>query len=337
MTVAIIILNYNGLKDTLECLESVHEIDYKDFEVIVIDNGSSIKPKEPILKRFPQTTVFENEKNLGFAEGCNIGMRYALKKKIPYILLLNNDTVVNKNLLKNLVKAALEKKAGGIFGAKILSYYEKDKIDNIGAYFSWQSGQFVCLGNGAHKDTDKFCQKQQADYVCGGGFFIKSEVIEKIGLLENKFFLMWEEVDLCYRAKKEGFEIWTVPEALVWHKISASFVGGKIHSDYFWWRGRLLWAKRNLTPKEKRLLYRRFFLKEIFKVYKLKTLKTIELYLLKYLTNKSIKPRKVLKVLRYKAASQGIIDYFLGHFGKGPRWIENSKNTVFYHRFFNLR
>ena len=337
MTVAIIILNYNGLNDTLECLESVYEIDYKDFEVIVVDNGSEIKPKAPILKRFPQTTIFENDQNLGFAEGCNIGMRYALKKKIPYILLLNNDTVVHKNLLKVLVKAAQENKAGGIFGTKILSYYEKDKIDNIGAYFSWKTGQFYYGGQNVHKNTAQFCQKRQADYVCGGGFFIKSEVIEKIGLLENKFFLMWEEVDFCYRAKKEGFEIWTEPEAVIWHKISASFVGGKIHSDYFWWRGRLLWAKRNLSSKEKRLLYRRFFLKEIFKVYKLKTLKTIELYLLKYLTRKAIEPRKVLKVLRYKAASQGIIDYFLGHFGQGSRWIKNSKDTVFYQRFLNLR
>ena len=261
MKVAIILLNYNGLNDTLECLESVYKIDYQDFEVIVIDNGSSIKPKEHILKNFPQTTVIENKKNLGFSEGCNIGMRYALKNKFPYVLLLNNDTTVDKNILKALTAATLERPAGGIFGTKILSYYEKDKIDNIGAAFSWKTGHFSYLGTGAHKNTAEFCRARQADYVCGGGFFIKSSVIEKIGLLEKDFFLLWEEVDFCYRAQKHGFEIWTVPEALIWHKISASFVGGKIHSDYFWWRGRLLWAKRNLTSKEKRSLYRRIFLK----------------------------------------------------------------------------
>ena len=176
MTVAIILLNYNGLNDTLECLDSVYKIDYPDFKVVVIDNGSKIKPKAQILKKFPQTTVIENDENLGFAEGCNIGISYAMQKKYPYILLLNNDTVVDKNLLKNFVATALAQKTGGIFGAKILSYTQKNKIDNIGSFFSWKTGQFVQYGSGFGQDLPQFNQQKKVDYVCGGGFFIKSEV-----------------------------------------------------------------------------------------------------------------------------------------------------------------
>ncbi len=335
MSVAIIILNYNGLNDTLDCLESVYALDYPKFEAIVIDNGSKIKPRLPILKKFPQTTVLENTNNLGFAEGCNTGIKYALKNNHRYILLLNNDTVINKNLLKEFVKAAHAKKNGGIFGAKILSYYQKDTIDNFGSFFCSKTGQFLQNGSGCKADLKKFNQKKQADYVCGGSFFIKAEIFQKIGFLEKTFFLMWEEVDFCYRAKKAGYQIWIVPKALIWHKISASFTGGKIHTKYFWWRGRLLWAKRNLTAREYLLFWRKFFFKEIFKLYKLKTLKTIELYLLKYFTNRSIAEKKILKVLLYKAALQGVFDYFLARFGDGPSWIKNSQKTVFYQRFFN--
>lgn len=330
---AIVILNYNGLDDTLECLKSVYEMDFSDFEVIVIDNGSKIKAKPAILKQFPKTFVIENDQNLGFAEGCNVGIKYALAKQIPYILLLNNDTVVDKDLLKELFSSAESNKSGGIFGAKILNYYEKDKIDNIGALFSYKDADFNYLGTGQHKDVLEFNQKRQVDYVCGGGFFIRSSMIEKIGLLEKNFFLLWEEVDFCYRAKRAGFGIWTEPKAIVWHKISASFTGGKIHSDYFWWRGRLLWISRNLSSLEKRQIYRRKIIKEIFKLVKLKALKTIELYLLKYLLRTPIKPRKVYKVLRYKAALEGIKDYFFKRFYEGPKWIKKVETTAFYQRF----
>ena len=97
---------------------------------------------------------------------------------------------------------------------------------------------------------------------------IKKEVIETIGMLEEKFFLIWEETDFCYRAKKAGFEIWTVPTAKIWHKISASFSGGKPHMHYYWWRNRLLWINRNLSKKEKRELYLSLLLKEMYKTTK---------------------------------------------------------------------
>ncbi len=329
MTVAIVILNYNGLEDTLNCLTSVYNLSYPDFKVIVVDNGSLIKSKRQILKKFPRTIVFENKKNLGFAGGCNIGIRYALKKKYPYILLLNNDAIVDRHLLDFFVRAAQEKPRAGIFGAKILNYKAKAQIDNVGSVFSWEIGKFVDCGKKNHKR--RLQNPRKVDYVCGCCLFLKSEVVKKIGLLEKKFFLLWEETDFCYRAKKNNFEIWTVPRALVWHKVSASFSGGKIHSEYFWWRGRLLWVSRNLNSKEKFLFYGKFLSKDIFKLIKLYCLKKFVLFILNVFTNQKVENRKIFQVLRYQAAIQGILDYFLKNFGAGPRWIKNSrfKQTVF--------
>ncbi|MFA5250585.1 MAG: glycosyltransferase family 2 protein [Parachlamydiales bacterium] len=333
MKICLVILNYNGLSDTLECLDSVFKMDHPAFEVIVIDNGSKIKPKKTILERFGQTQVIENPENLGFAEGCNLGIRQALKNGAEAILLLNNDTIVDSRLLKELELAVQETPQGGILGAKILCYHQRETIDNVGGFFSFQDGHFFYYGSGSHKDSPSYCRMRKVDYICGGAFLIKKEVIEKIGFLEKNFFLLWEEADFCLRAEKSGFESWNVPKALVWHKISASFSGGKIHSDYFWWRGRLLFLKRNLSPLELKSLYRRTIWKEIFKLYKRKTLKTLELYLLKYLARAPIEEIKIRKALRYRASWQGIKDYFFRRFNSGPAWIGQYEKTPFYRRF----
>lgn len=335
--IAIVILNYNGTSDTLDCLRSVSQIDYPNFEIIVVDNGSKDSPLEQIKSVFSEIILIQNENNLGFAEGCNVGIKKALERNCDYVLLLNNDTKVDRKVLSAFAQGALLKPKGGIFGGMILKYHDPDIIDHIGGRWDRKKGDFVSFGSSKHISSVEHNEMKKVDYVCGCFMLIKKEVFEKIGFLEKDFFLIWEEADFCFRAKRQGFEIWTVPEALLWHKISASFTGGTVHSDYFWWRNRLLWIKRNLTFFEKINIYIKVLIPDFFKLYKLTFLKTLQFHYLKLFNLSKIDEKKVMKLLRYRSGCRGVSDFFLKRFGPGPKWILNPKSHKLYLHYKEIR
>ena len=132
--VSIIILNWNSLDDTVHCLESLEKITYPNYDIIVVDNGSKGNDAEILREKFKgYIHIIENDKNYGFPEGCNIGMRYALKNSAPdYILLLNNDTTVAPDFLAEMVKIAESDPLIGIAGPKIYFYHEPYKIQSVG-------------------------------------------------------------------------------------------------------------------------------------------------------------------------------------------------------------
>lgn len=314
---AIIILNFNTTKDTLECLGSIYRSEDKNLDITVIDNGSEKSPLLEIKDRFPDVFVIENRKNLGFAEGCNIGIKRAISKNIPYILLLNNDTTVSKNLVKHFKEAIEKHKRAGILGAKIVRYHEKETIDHIGGIWSYEKAQFTSLGFG--KDIDSENLPRAVDYVSGCCIFIKREVFEKIGYFDTRYFLLWEEADLCARAKRAGFEIWTVPKAVVWHKISSSFPGGKVLSEYYWWRNRLLWIETQLVKREKIKVFSSLF-RDILKLYLKLSIKEIKIGIKRYPKKKELE-----KLYKYRSAAKGVSDYIFRRFGCAPNSISPKK------------
>lgn len=328
--VGIVILNFNGLKDTLSCLQSVSEIDYSPFEVILVDNGSREDPTIWVRNNFEKVIIIRNEQNFGFAEGSNIGIKKALELNCDLILLLNNDTIVDRNILTAFLKAKISKPEGGIFGGKIVRYDDPNIIDHIGGMWNRKMADFVSLGTNQPIDFPLHNMMKRVDYVCGCAMLITKEVIEKIGFLEKDFFLLWEETDFCYRAKKKDFEIWTVPKALIRHKVSASFTGGSIHSDYYWWRNRLLWIRRNLSTEEKIKIYFSVLIPNFYKLFKLIFFKSLEFHFLRLLKKSDLKEKKIVNLLRYKARFRGVMDYFFKNFGPGPVWINNPKNHKFY-------
>jgi GT2 family glycosyltransferase len=139
-------------------------------------------------------------------------------------------------------------------------------------------------------------------------------VPETIGLLESRFFLFWEETDFCTRARRSGFEVWTAPQAKIWHKVSASFTGNKPHMHYFWWRSRLLWIERNCPFKERTKLYKRIIFPELWKHFRHFLLKSIQSLLTQ-------KPDAKEKARRNLAGLAGALHYSLGRFGNCPKWI----------------
>jgi GT2 family glycosyltransferase len=248
--IAVLVLNWNGRDDTLQCLASLSKLEYPNFEVIVVDNGSIDDSVQAIRQSFPSLLLIENGANLGYAEGNNAGMRVALERGADFILLLNNDTVVDPDLLKELAAAAALRPDAGVFGAKIYHYSERERVWYAGA--RWNR-ELLCfeLVNSEAAYGDTLATLPDTDYACGCALFVRREVLLQVGLLDPQFFLTYEETDLCYRARASGFSVVYVPRAIVWHKISASFGGNESPLvNYFMARNYLLWAERHLVRGE---------------------------------------------------------------------------------------
>jgi GT2 family glycosyltransferase len=226
--VSVVIINWNGWKDTLECLESLFDVNYSNYDVVVVDNNSHDDSVIQIKDYAPnkELKLIENEKNYGFAEGNNIGIKYALKYFKPdYILLLNNDIVVDKDFLKELVNIGKSDDKIGILGPKIYFYDKPDVIWSAGCKISWKLGRGLHIGIG-QTDHGQYDNPKKVEYISGSAFLIKKGVINKIGLMDKKYFLYFEESDWTLRANQAGYKSLYVPNAKVWHKVSQS--GGGI-------------------------------------------------------------------------------------------------------------
>jgi len=219
----------------------VYRIRYDNLSVMVVDNGSTDDSCSRIRDRYPQVQLMENGANLGFAEGNNVGIRRALGQDADYIFLLNNDTIVDPQIVTELLAAARHNDEVGIYGCKIYFHSEPAKIWYSGAMWDKNDCQFV------HSRTD-ITEVAVTDYACGCAMFISKKTLRIIGLMDPVFFLTFEETDWCYRALRHGIRSYCVPSAKVWHKISASFGGGASPVlTYFMVRNQLLWSERNLS------------------------------------------------------------------------------------------
>jgi len=253
--VYIIILNWNGLNDTLECLESLMLIDYLNYRVIVVDNGSKNNEAGTIKKKFPQIGLIENKVNRGFVIANNQGIREALKNNADYIFLLNNDTVVERDFLTKIVRYAEKNDKTGIIGP-LIKYYRSDKIWFAGGKISVFTGLSILIGK--NQDIGDFSMKKpyNADYIAGCALLIKREVIERIGLLDPIYFAYYEEADWCFRAKRAGYEIVLFPTSIIEHKKSASIGirgSNKLTSfqAYLLARNVIIFGRKNLAGIEK--------------------------------------------------------------------------------------
>jgi len=243
--VSMIILNWNNYQATKECLESLKKIAYPNCEVIMVDNGSTDKSGERLKKEFPQYTFIYNESNLGFAEGNNVGIRYALKWGADYVLLLNNDTIVDPGFLGPLVAIAEAGGQIGVVGPMIYFYDAPEVIQSIGAKINLWRGSHAIIGI-REVDKGQYNKPMEVGYVSGAALLAKRQVLEDIGLLDPEYFLYVEEVDWCFRATKAGYRIMAIPESKIWHKVSASTGGTKsLTYAYYATRNRILFMRKH--------------------------------------------------------------------------------------------
>lgn len=248
--ICIIVLNWDNKKDTFECLDSVLKINYPNFKVVLVDNGSEEKIKNDVEARYPSDIVhlIENGENLGFAGGNNSGIEYAINEGADYILLLNNDTVVDKDLITELVSVAVSDNKIGIVGPKIYYFDEPERLWFAGNKTSYFYGRPIKIGHRGYGQIDRgqYDAIEKIGFASGCAMFVRQEVFEKIGFLDEDYFCSAEDADFCIRAAKAGFDIFYAPKAKLWHKEASTF-GGLDSPEYVYYqiRNRLLFMKKN--------------------------------------------------------------------------------------------
>jgi GT2 family glycosyltransferase len=262
--VIIIILNWNGKNDTIECLESLKSVTYPDYEILLIDNCSSDGSVGILHEKYPALEVIVNKENLGYAEGNNVGIRRAIEKNADYVLLLNNDTVVDPELLNELISAAEQDPKIGFAGPKVY-YYDyngrRDIINFAGGKINLSRGRTYHIG-WKKTDVGQYEEINEVDYIDGSCILVKKEVIDEIGLLDATFFTYWEEADWCVRGHDAGYKLIYVPKAKIWHKISASSTA-KTYTYYFT-KNQFLFMKKHVTKARYTIFLLYYFMVEFW-------------------------------------------------------------------------
>lgn len=259
--VYIIILNWNGLKDTLECLESVYNLDYQHFEVVVVDNGSSDNSAEIISKKHPNVVLLQNHENLGYATGNNIAMKYAMEHGADYLWLLNNDTVVEKFTLSNLLENAEQSKDIGMVSPVIHYYYEPKLVQFCGSYVDTKKLEIIYPD-----EINTFVQEKfvKGNNIClwGTALLVKRKVIEKIGYFNDDFFAYWEDTDFSLRSIENGFRNEIIKTAKIFHKTLPPKPGIKRRGNHFYYymaRNKYFWGKHHSSGMNRFSFQRRYF------------------------------------------------------------------------------
>ena len=244
--VGVVVLNWRRAKDTIECVRSLQAMSYPRFDIVIVDNASADGSTGMLRAAFPGITVIENSENLGYAGGNNVGIRYALERGADYVLLLNNDTVVAPNLLRDLVVAAESDRRIGIVGPEICDYHDPTTIWFTGAMIDWWTGASPHIGLG-ERDHGQYHQRVEVDRLTGCAMMVRRDVFERVGVFDPEYFLYYEDVDFCVRAAKAGYKSYCVQTAKVWHKVSSSTRANEksaLHA-YYQTRNRLLFLSKN--------------------------------------------------------------------------------------------
>lgn len=194
----IIILNCNGLKDTIECLDSIKLISYPNYQVCVVDNGSPANEISAIAQRYPDVHIIKNSTNMGFSAACNQGATYGMQLGAEYLLFLNNDTIVDRGFLDKLVDSYATDQNLGIVGSKIYYYTNKNVIWSCGGLFSYTDGPFVNIGQ-CELDRGQYSPFTYTDYVTACCALVKVDVFSKVGGFNEDYFAYVEDVELCVR------------------------------------------------------------------------------------------------------------------------------------------
>ncbi len=271
--VAVVILNYQGTKDTLECIQSLKNTLLSDItvQIILVDNASSTKVKEylqlHIIQKFKDTIFIQNDKNMGFAEGNNIGIHKALELNSDYITILNNDTTVDKYFFIHILSTFKQKESIGITVPKIYftsGYeYHKDRYaKSERGHILWYAGGVIDWNNiaGIHRGVDEvdngqYDSVEKTEFATGCCMMVRSEIFKHVGFFDSRYFLYYEDTDLSVKLRKKGYSIVYNPTAIIWHKNAGSAGGsGSSLQDYYITRNRLLFGLKYAPLKSKSAL-----------------------------------------------------------------------------------
>ncbi|KHD38322.1 glycosyl transferase [Clostridium acetobutylicum] len=235
---AVVICNYNKKDYLLKCIDSVLESSYKDLDVYVVDNASKDGSSDSVRENFSKKVILINNKqNLGGSGGFNTGIKEALKKKYKYIMLLDNDVIIEKSAIENSFNYLERNLNTAVVGSKIYSMDNKDKIQEMGARIDFENFYINPLYKG-YTDSRNFPEVVQCDYVPACSMMIRMEALKKVGIMDEGNFIYWDDIDFGYRFKMKGYKVSVYSKSVVWHKMG---VAQRINTfgTYYFWRNRI--------------------------------------------------------------------------------------------------
>lgn len=301
--ISIVMINYNGQENTIECLDSLMKLKTDGFnlQTTVVDNYPENKIKVDVSKYSKiKLKVIFNPVNSGFSGGMNIGIKHALKNGGDYVLIHNNDTLVKEDFLQKLFDFAEKTEKVGIVAPKIYfakgfefhkDRYKESELGKViwyaGGRMDWKNviGHHIGVDEVDHGQYNEVSQTESASGCC---MLIKSDLFKKVGMFDEKYFLYYEDADLCYRTKKAGYKIYYLPTSVIWHKNAGSTGGsGSKLQDYYITRNRMYFGMKYASLRSKFALLREGL-------------------------------RNILTGREWQKA--GSLDYFLGRMGKSGRF-----------------
>ena len=296
LLIYIVILNTNRRDDTLACLDSLSRSTYGNFKIIVLDNKSTDGSVESIRSSFPDTQIINLTENLGYAGNNNVGIEEAIKRGADWVLVLNEDTILDPGCLAELVKVGENDPKIGIVGPMVYHHNEPGVIQSAGGVLGkyWQSQH---LGQN-ELDHGQFQLPHRVEWISGCAIMVRKTAIEQAGMLDANFFIYWEETEWCIRIARSGWQIVHVPQAKIWHKGVQRDYQPKPSFTYYGTRNHLLTLSKHQAPLRVRL----FNWMQIFRT----------------LVSWSIKPKWEDKREHRNAMWKGVVDFLQHRWGQMP-------------------
>lgn len=303
-SVALIVLNINNVRDAAISLESLSAQTYPAREIILVDNGSTDGSLAALRARFPAATFLENKENLGFAAGNNVGLRYASERGHDYMMLLNNDIKAAPEMVEKLVAAAESDRSIGMIGPAVHDF--DDRPDNFGWRFNrrWGYSVKVRANDAAGREI------LEVDTLSGCSLMVRREAYEKIGGLDERFFLLVEDVEWCLRCKDAGFRVVTALNAKIHHLNCSTMEKRSTSRLYYEYRNTLLLMRRHARAHHWLTFLPHFLFR-------------------KYLSDRSAvrgdeTRNSEARNLCLRAMKAAFADFLAGRTGRGPDWLRYS-------------
>lgn len=297
-SVCIIILNWNNARDTLACLDAVKQLTYPNFSTLVVDNHSADDSLAQIRAKHPQAELLPLAQNFGYTGGNNRGIQHALQAGFDYVWLLNDDLVVAPDALTHLMAAAVAEPKAGILGPKVCTSEDRQTILSAGGTLvnGWQLQQH----GAGQQDQGQYDQLTDVDFIMGCAMLVRRDVIEQVGLLEERFFAYEEDLDWCYRTKQAGFRVLYVPAAVTWHPDTSQRDEFSTRVVYYMARNKLIFVRKHQLG--------------------LGVFSQVILHDLKTLTSWTLRKRWQNKREQRNALALALLDFFRGKDGR-CEWI----------------
>jgi GT2 family glycosyltransferase len=263
--VVVVVLNWNNLPDTLECVDSLARSDYSNLTILVVDNDSRDDPSIVLHERHPGVCIVRNARNLGYGAGNNSGLRRAIDAGAAYVLLLNNDVVVAPDTVRRLVMAAEADGSIAMATPRVFYYDRPTEVYWDGGIIDWETGETPHDSRGLPVEGEL----KRSEWLDGCSLLVRVSAITDIGLLDERYFLYFEDAEWSVRALRRGWTNAVVLQASTWHKVSRSTGGlARPAVRYYYARNRYLFMRAH-CPGGKRFLWRLRYAWRIFQEYRL--------------------------------------------------------------------